>query len=281
MSGGAESQVYRVTVDGAHAATVVVKTCTAARLVDDPDLFTRQAQVLAAVRSGVEAVPRPLFVDADGSLTGQACLIMDDIHPASAYIPAAELTKRCFVLGAMLARIHDTAAPAEAQPWRAGRYPHFGVPALEQFNGVITPASQAVFAGWCAQLSKAPVAEVLIHGDFHPGNVLWGDDGRVAGVVDWDYPSLGAAGFDLAHCRADLVLIAGTEAAQALLAGYEQKRGPVADMALWDVHRGIAALASFPLWMANLAPVGFPLDEPVMRARLTEFVRLRAASLTG
>ena len=57
----------------------------------------------------------------------------------------------------------------------------------------------------------APPPAVLLHRDFHPGNVLW-RYGRVSGVVDWLGACSGPAPADVAHCRLNLLTM-GTEVA--------------------------------------------------------------------
>jgi Ser/Thr protein kinase RdoA (MazF antagonist) len=65
---------------------------------------------------------------------------------------------------------------------------------------------------------------VLIHRDFHPGNVLWRH--RVmTGIVDWANACTGPAGCDVATCRANLVGWAGPPAAEAFVAAYESITG--------------------------------------------------------
>src|SRR5687768_16471577 len=39
-------------------------------------------------------------------------------------------------------------------------------------------------------------AQVFLHGDFHPANVLFDTDGVLTGVVDWSAASVGAPEFD-------------------------------------------------------------------------------------
>ena len=56
--------------------------------------------------------------------------------------------------------------------------------------------------------------EVLMHRDFHPGNVLW-RRGQVSGVVDWQGACTGPAVADVAHCRVNLLTF-GTGAAERL-----------------------------------------------------------------
>lgn len=58
-----------------------------------------------------------------------------------------------------------------------------------------------------AEISQGPapgLPAVLIHRDFHPGNVLW-RRGKVSGVVDWQAACTGPAVADVAHCRVNLL----------------------------------------------------------------------------
>lgn len=68
--------------------------------------------------------------------------------------------------------------------------------------------------------------EVLVHRDFHPGNVLWSRQ-SVTGVVDWANACRGPAGCDVATCWANLVDGAGFDAADAFLHAYASVTGDV------------------------------------------------------
>ena len=48
-----------------------------------------------------------------------------------------------------------------------------------------------------------PSSPVLIHRDFHPGNILW-SGARVTGLVDWATASRGDPAADIGHCRVNL-----------------------------------------------------------------------------
>jgi hypothetical protein len=64
---------------------------------------------------------------------------------------------------------------------------------------------------------------VLVHRDFHPGNVLW-QRGAVTGVVDWQAACTGPAVADVGHCRINL-LTAGTDAAVRFTAWWQHAAG--------------------------------------------------------
>lgn len=70
---------------------------------------------------------------------------------------------------------------------------------------------------------------MLLHRDFHPGNVLW-SRGRLGGVVDWVNACRGPAGCDLAHCCWNLRRLHGggddgEHAAGRFLGAYESVTG--------------------------------------------------------
>ncbi|HEU0163921.1 MAG TPA: aminoglycoside phosphotransferase family protein, partial [Thermomicrobiales bacterium] len=59
--------------------------------------------------------------------------------------------------------------------------------------------------------------DVLLHGDFWPGNVLWAN-GSLSGIVDWEDVHFGDYRFDVAGGFLELVLATTLEAGQAFLA---------------------------------------------------------------
>jgi aminoglycoside phosphotransferase (APT) family kinase protein len=83
---------------------------------------------------------------------------------------------------------------------------------------------------------------VLIHRDFHPGNVLW-RSGRVSGIVDWQDMSVGPASVDAAWCRLNLLAWLGRDVADRFLRTWEEISGrrfhPWAEVVLYvDVLGG-------------------------------------------
>jgi aminoglycoside phosphotransferase (APT) family kinase protein len=77
-----------------------------------------------------------------------------------------------------------------------------------------------------AEISHGPaprLPEVLVHRDYHPGNVLW-RRGAVSGVVDWQGACTGPAAVDVAHCRVNLLTF-GTDAAEHFTALWQQASG--------------------------------------------------------
>ncbi len=71
------------------------------------------------------------------------------------------------------------------------------------------------------QKEQVPKHIGFVHGDFHPGNILW-DRGALSGVLDWDNCHVGNILFDIATIRFDLALFSGAGVAERFLKEYEK-----------------------------------------------------------
>jgi Ser/Thr protein kinase RdoA (MazF antagonist) len=114
------------------------------------------------------------------------------------------------VLGRLHQRLQEMPLPAETPRQRvpadltaglraaAAAHEHPGCRhrSARQALAVKLRRAQALRAAELAVLRELPVA--LVHGDFHPGNIL-GVDGRVSGVLDFDLVRLAPPAYELAR----------------------------------------------------------------------------------
>lgn len=176
-------------------------------------------------------------------------------------------------LGRFLARLHNVGA---ARPFVARRTLNtkvMGHDALARIQAlaVVPPAE---LAGWESAARQAlalvdeafagtPAATLRLHGDFHPGNILWRDEGPH--IVDLDDACNGPAIQDL------WMLLHGEPAAQqqqlrALLGGYREMRDfALAELALVEPLRTLRML-HHSAWLAErwedpAFPRAFPFFE--------------------
>jgi len=75
-----------------------------------------------------------------------------------------------------------------------GLLPHIRqrIPALERDIMPILQALQPFFE------VEPQLPAAFAHGDFHPGNILWGKD-DINGIIDWEFNGLKTAGYDAAN----------------------------------------------------------------------------------
>jgi hypothetical protein len=219
LRGGMSSAVHLVTArrpDGQRAQAVLRRYVRPDP--DEPDPAAREARALRL--AGAAAVPTPalLAVDPDGTQAGVPALLMSRLPGRVDWWPS-DLDRWLERLAALLPRIHGTALPpGEAVPRFAPyRQENYRPPGWARYPRVWERA---------VEISRAPAPDlpaVLLHRDFHPGNVLW-RYGRVSGVVDWLGACSGPAPADVAHCRINLLTM-GTEVVSRFTVRWERVAG--------------------------------------------------------
>jgi hypothetical protein len=219
LRGGMSSAVHLVTVrrpDGRRAQAVLRRYVRSDP--DEPDPAAREAGALRL--AGAAGVPTPalLAVDPDGTQAGVPALLMSRLPGRVDWWPS-DLDRWLERLAALLPRIHGTALPpGEAVPRFAPyRQENYRPPGWARYPRVWERA---------VEISRGPAPDlpaVLLHRDFHPGNVLW-RYGRVSGVVDWLGACSGPAPADVAHCRINLLAM-GAEVASRFTVRWEQVAG--------------------------------------------------------
>lgn len=239
---------------------------------------TEVAGMQLAAEAGVP-VPELLGHD-DGTATGRALVLMSRVA-GSSLIPAEPDSGRLRVLGAAAAKISSVQlAPKAALPVRTRPISLADFARMRREQGASTLLHEA--EELVARMPPAAERNGLVHGDLWHGNTLW-DDGRLAGIIDWDCAGTGAAGVDLGSLRCDAALCYGPSASDEVLRGWEEEAGrPAADVAYWDA---VAALASPPdlgWFVAAINGQGRPdLNRPLMLERRDLFLRQAMDRLPG
>ena len=163
-------------------------------LDQEPDALVREVAALTTLAASI--VPAPQLV----AWTEQpAALLMTRVEGEHRYDVADPAA-----VNELLDTIHGL-DPGRLAPWAYRGY-HEGI-------DLPPPAWWRDTAAWdrAVRLSSdgRPESEaVVIHRDFHPGNILW-SGGVISGVLDWGNACLGPASFDLAHHRVNLATLVG------------------------------------------------------------------------
>ncbi len=118
---------------------------------------------------------------------------------------------------------------------------------------------------------RRPNADVVLHGDFWPGNVLFERNELVA-VLDWEDAALGDPLVDLAGARVELTCAYGHHAAERFTSRYldtvRRRAVPLLthDLALWDAYVSTTALSAMHRWGLS------PDEEAARRDATTQFL---------
>ena len=204
LRGGMSSAVHVLTVEHAdnQRRQAVLRRYVRPELnAEDPGIAAREARALGVAEAA--AVPTPLLLAADpsGAEAGVPAVLMSRLPGRVEWWPS-DPARWLAGLAGLLPRIHAAPLPppgvlgpfapypqASYEPPGWARYPQLWRRAAEICHG---------------RPPRLPT--VLVHRDFHPGNVLW-RRGRISGVVDWQGVCTGPAVADVAHCRVNLLTL--------------------------------------------------------------------------
>ena len=259
LEGSTSSTLYEVLVNG--APTLVIRAFTNDRwLSDEPDLALHEAAALRVMQPVDIPTPRLIGVDTTGEQAGVPAIVMTRL-PGSVRLPNEPSDHWLSLLAEPLAAIHQASITQFAwsyDPW-------IDESSLRPPDWSTDPELwERAFSTYLGGMPDEP--RHFLHRDYHPVNILW-DNGVVSGVVDWVNACVGPPSSDIAHCRLNLALMYGLDAADRFTRMIDPDYNPI-----WDLAPALSSLGEadiYPPWMTfGLGQLTFG----VVRARLEVFV---------
>lgn len=185
-------------------------------------------------------------------LVTHCCRLYVDLHALDwrPFVPASEHVEPDTVIASWLSGMRAAADRMQ-------------VDAFDSLFAWLQTRSEAVACARCS----------VVHGDFHPYNILLRDDGTAA-VIDWTSIGLSDFRFDLAWTLLLLGTFGHPDLRAQILAGYERLAGrPVEDLAFFDAAACLRRLGDFYITLTQDAGrVGMrPEAAAIMRERLPHF----------
>jgi aminoglycoside phosphotransferase (APT) family kinase protein len=273
LLGGVDTATYALRLDGDHARDVVVRVYRDWQGEHDAGTAVkRQHAVLTAIAAVSALAPHPILADPTGDLIGEP-LIVVSLLPGAPQAPTGQDDAWTEQLASAMADVHAT--PVERLP---SDFPRHGT-AAERLERLLARGADVRDELWDRIASAlTPIARdvrgnppTLIHGDFWFGNTIW-EDGRLTGIIDWDGAAIADPARDVAGARNDLALLSGARAADIFLARYESERGPLADLAFWDLLTSLPPTRWLAHWVEGYTELGLALPLAEARARLEAWV---------
>lgn len=221
LDGATTSALHVIRLEGADGTrdSVVLRRYALRSVLDeDPGIVRREVDVLGRLEPTRVPAPHLLAADVEGVRTDVPAVVMSRV--------AGRVTWGPDDLDGWLAELVDLATLVHATPVGPGEVQRF------QPYAPATWAPPPWFrhrAAWDAAIEvfhgpRLDPADVFLHRDLHPGNVLW-RRGRVSGLVDWPSASIGPPSVDLVHCRTNVLVRLGVEAADRLEAVWAERTG--------------------------------------------------------
>jgi aminoglycoside phosphotransferase (APT) family kinase protein len=279
IGGGLDSEVYAVTLRGpAGSRRVVFRRQDPAGHLRESEHTRAEVLTYGHARDAGIPVPTILFADPEGEHFGSPTLVLS--FAGSADVSPRTLSRRVPQLAAALARIHTVIEEAGIslsylKPRTEPRDAISAIAAVIRERPADPFAHRVIAAIKHTSGRVEPLPPTLLHGDYHPGNVVW-KRGTLAAVIDWSQAGTGDPRIDVSQCRADLALTSGLAAADAFLAAYEQARGvTLPDMWRFDLIAGARALAYHESWLGGYLEQA--LDLPLAEAHSNVVAYLESA----
>lgn len=282
LGGGQSSDMVAVEGTDGDGATkcLVVRAPRVGAFSTNPDRIAHEYRALELLADAGVAAPRPVYLD-DEQPEGDAArfMVTSFVEGAPGLLPddPAAFAK---ALAGMLAEIHAVKADG------AGLRDHGGV-VQGYFNFPAEGLDPSLDAGRMIDTLRGawppPTArQVLLHGDYWPGNVLW-RDGAISAVVDWESTGTGDPLADVAVMRLTLLWMFDEDVMEGFTAAYEALAGSgLAWLAHWDLVAALRPVLNFPDWAKGWPACGRPdITEATMRADHQAFREAALAKLDG
>ncbi len=279
---GAATPRVRPIGGGLAAATFAVDT-TAGDFVakvyrPTDDTASLEWERLAFAQRAMVPVPEPVALDADGRWFGAPALVMSRL-PGRADVRPTDLDGWLRQIAQALVAVHETdTAGAQGALLRPGNWGNREVePPQSGTHSVLVDRSVEAIR---RHHPGPDGSSVLMHGDYHPGNIVW-SRGTLTGVVDWSGARLGSRWFDLAYCRADVAVLFGMRGVRRLTEHYVGIAGEApANLPVFDLMCGLAARRLAPTrWIHSYRHQGCTDTPRQFAARVTPFLRQALAEL--
>lgn len=210
-------------------------------LEQEPDLAAHEAAALQEAQKTDLRAPQLIAYDGSGDVFGAPAVLMSRL-PGEVQLKPRDLAAWIAHLSQQLALLHQHRAPGFG-------WDYVSWLKLEDLQVPTWARSPRLWERAIEIAQQKPLDEerVFIHRDFHPVNVLWQGE-AVSGVVDWVNACQGAPGVDVAHCRTNLALLFGVEAADEFLKCYEDRAGKLEGQEYWDACSVLDVALPQPGW---------------------------------
>lgn len=266
-----------VDAEGAAHRYILRQPGAATQEPPNPAAARKEHAVLTWLADRSVPAPHCHALDADGERFGAPSVIVDYLDGAPDWSPA-EPTGFARRMAETLASIHALDGAADAFPFlrRRSRERVAQVLAAHPPELEVDKVYAAALSGWTAR----PNPQVLLHGDFWPGNVLW-REGRLAAVIDWEECMLGEPLSDLATSRLDMLWILDEAAMQTFTEAYLAIHSiDTTDLPCWDLVAALRPGTWLPIWASPWADKGRPdITYETMAAKLKHFAQAAMARL--
>jgi aminoglycoside phosphotransferase (APT) family kinase protein len=214
LTGGVSAQITALEVEGHNGQIqkLIVRQHGEADRSANPRIAADEFNLLRILEAHGLSAPKPYFVDLSDEIFPTPYIVIEYIEGETVFAPA-DVDSFIRQVAVTLARIHTVATPNRSSVFLPNIESIYSAklrqrPAL--LDDSISEGRMREFLEMASPLQPQN-PQVLLHGDYWPGNLLW-KDGQLAGVIDWEDAKIGDALSDLGIARLEILWALGANA---------------------------------------------------------------------
>lgn len=251
LKGGISAQATALEIERLDGLTqkVVVRRHSFGDLTRSSRVAEDEFRLLQLLQGVGLPTPEPYYLDKSGELFSTPCVVIEYIEGETDYTPS-DLPNLLTQMAEHLARIHTVTPASVDLSFLPSQQEIYGNVFRERPATVDDSLDEGLIRAVLETTWPLPGrnADVLLHGDFWPGNILW-KDGRVVGIIDWEDARVGDPLEDLAISRLDVLWAFGMEAMHSFTDHYRSITAiDFANLPYWDLCAALRPAFQISAW---------------------------------
>ena len=200
------------------------------------------------------AVPTPVYLDAHGEFFTEPCMVLEFMDGDTNFSPD-DLGDYLMQMASHLSLIHKLDCTSHDFSFLPPVNDHVAQ-LIAARGGKVVEATLAYLDDIVEVLENVwpPVqrnSDVLLHGDYWPGNIICQDD-KITGIIDWEAAKTGDPLADLAVSRMEVLWAFGREAMEQFTDHYVRISNPeITALPYWDLYTALRHVNAFAGWAAD------------------------------
>ncbi|CAH0265967.1 Stress response kinase A [Peribacillus sp. Bi96] len=213
----------------------------------NPNVAADEHKLLRILKAAGLPVPTPYYFDQTCEFFSKPCVIIEFIDGNPEFTPS-NLKEYIFQLATNLAEIHRV----DCSNLDLSFLPKLEKNNAEMLNKVILDETLNLSLIRDLLISSMPLPslnkEVILHGDYWPGNILWKED-KLVSIIDWEDSGLGDPLADLANSQLEILFHFGMQAMNDFTNQYKCMMPEVnfTNLSFWQLFAALR-LSTFPEW---------------------------------
>lgn len=265
LKGGISAQVtaLEILLANGEKRKIIVRQHGEMDLKQNPRIAVDEFKLLNLLHSAGLPVPAPYYVDPSCELISKPYIVIEFIEGNIVSSPSNKF-ELISQLATHLANIHRV---------DIANFDFSFLPIQQAIhNRIPKEISESLYLDRIRnELEKAwPLNknnDVLLHGDFWPGNILW-KEGQLTAIIDWEDAAIGDPLSDLSNSRLEILWAFGQEAMNDFTQDYQREMISIdfANLPYWDLYAAVRPALNISKWGLDKS------TEKMMKEKLKWFI---------